>query len=58
MPIKEYYMMRKTLNAEQLKNFLYNCAWCKRAVKKIKEGKTPEAYRMFLSGPGVLERVM
>ena len=32
---------------------MYHCDWCKKAVLALKQGKTIEPYRVFLSGPGV-----
>ena len=48
----EYYKMMRSLNEEQKQIVMFNRRWAKESVKRIKEGKSTEGYKIFLSGPG------
>ena len=48
----EYRMLLRKLNDKQRAMVMFHRQWCKNAVIALKQGKSIEPYRMFLSGPG------
>lgn len=52
----EYRATMRGLNSKQRQVVMYHRAWCKRAVIAIKNGQAILPYRLFLSGPGGVEK--
>lgn len=52
MSASEYRANMRKLNAGQRKIVMYNRAWCKEAVRKIRNGEKVTGYKIFLSGRG------
>ena len=49
---EEYCVMMRNLNKEQREIVMFNRKWMKESIVKMKEGKVPDSYQIFLSGPG------
>ena len=49
---EEYCKMMRSLNKEQREIVLFNRAWIKENICKMKRGDDTESYQIFLSGPG------
>ena len=52
MPPEEYREMFMKLNDKQKQAVIFNRRWCRNAVSSIRNGRQPEPYHIFLSGPG------
>ena len=48
----EYRNLLRKLNSKQRDMVMFHRNWCKNAVIALKQGKSIEPYRVFLSGPG------
>ena len=49
---EEYCVMMRNLNKEQREIVMFNRKWMKESIVQMKEGKVPDSYQIFLSGPG------
>ena len=48
----EYRRLLRELNVKQKAIVMFHRNWCKKAIIALKQGKSIEPYRVFLSGPG------
>ena len=58
MNFQDYCRHVCTLNKDQCHIVMYNRAWCKSYINALRHGEKQDRYRIFLSGPGGLGKVM
>ena len=53
---EEYCWRVRQLNTKQRQVVTFNRKWCKQAIISLRNGQPPTPYRLFLSGPGGVEK--
>ena len=56
IPPEEYRKLIRGLNSKQRAMIMFHRDWCKKAVHALKHGQQIEPYRVFLSGPGGVDK--
>lgn len=52
IPPEEYRKLLRGLYTKQRQIVMFHRNWCKKAVLALKQGKSVQPYRIFISGPG------